>query len=600
MTEVRRVLSKAARQLFISDLLACVTTTASIAIGGVIATLLATRIFGLGISGAADWLKVGAIAAGAAVVSAVAWAMIRRAPRLDVARQLDEAAGLRESISTALTVEQSTDPWAKVVVESARERAAGLDVARALPVRAPRQWPVPMSMALALGVLWFSVPNMDVFGAMKKKQAEDQARQEIIQVKAEVKQNDEKLEELLRKAGVELKKDESEASLAADQKPLSADDIRKAAMQRLTDIRDQLEQRKSGEQAARLESMKQMMRQLRQPGPGPLENLSRAMQKGDFAQAKEELEKLRQQMQSGSMSAEQKEQAAKQMEKLAEQLKQAAQNRESLEKKLAEAGLSKEEAKKAASDPEALKQAMEKLQNLSPEQKKQLEQQAKSQQQSRQQCENMGEGLMQMSQALKQQPGESGESGEQAGQQGAQQLSETLSDLEMLEQDMKELDAASAEARQQLAKMSQGMGQGEGQGELAYGENIGPWRAGETQGQFGAGSGGPGQSGGGRSPDGIEAPANIEKVRTPTKNAGGPIVASRLVYGEQIRGESQAEFADAVSSSAQAAAKALENSRVQKELEGPVKHYFGRLQEKARGGSDQPAPSQPAPAEPKK
>ena len=127
-----------------------------------------------------------------------------------------------------------------------------------------------------------------------------------------------------------------------------------------------------------------------------------------------------------------------------------------------------------------------------------------------------------------------------------------------------------------IVRMGQGMGEG-----MCEGMGQGPWRAGETAGRFGNGSGGPGQ-GNGMSPQGEDAPVSIEKTKAASKNTGGPIIGSRLVYGEQVKGESTAEFMEAVESSSKAATEAISDNLVRRELQGAVKHYFGRMEERAR------------------
>jgi hypothetical protein len=68
-----------------------------------------------------------------------------------------------------------------------------------------------------------------------------------------------------------------------------------------------------------------------------------------------------------------------------------------------------------------------------------------------------------------------------------------------------------------------------------------------------------------------------------SKQGNGPIIGSKLVYGDQVKGESQAEFQAAVESSAKAATEAVEGMQVRRELQESVKHYFGRLEKRAKG-----------------
>ena len=126
-------------------------------------------------------------------------------------------------------------------------------------------------------------------------------------------------------------------------------------------------------------------------------------------------------------------------------------------------------------------------------------------------------------------------------------------------------------------------------------EKQSPWRAGESQGKFGNGQGGPGQSGGGAHHDNTDAPVGkVDKMKANNKNGNGPIIGSRLVYGDQVRGESQAEYSAAVEAAAKAATEAIDTMQVPKELQGSVKHYFGTLETKTKA---QPAAT---PSDPKK
>jgi hypothetical protein len=89
----------------------------------------------------------------------------------------------------------------------------------------------------------------------------------------------------------------------------------------------------------------------------------------------------------------------------------------------------------------------------------------------------------------------------------------------------------------------------------------------------------------------------VDKTKQASANKGGPIIASRLVFGDQVKGESVREFSDAVESGAQAAAEALENNIIPREMKNPVQHYFGSL-DKKRVPAQPAAPRQPEPDQP--
>jgi hypothetical protein len=590
MTEIRSILRKAARRLLLVDFLRTLTVTASAAVVVLIAALLGERVLGLAIDYPADWARLGAAALAAALLAAIVWSFIVRARGIALARVVDERADLRESLSTAMFVERSKDPWASVVMETARERAKRVDVRRAIPIVAPRLWFVPMALMLSMTILWFSLPYWDVLGGLAGREAQRQDQYALQQVKEDVRPVAE-LEERLRRKGIELSDDEAGQDGKDAQAPQNPDEIRRAAIRRLTSMQDKLSQLKQGEDAQKMEALKQMMRQIRTP-PGPADQMSRAMAQGNFAQAQQELEKLAQQLNQGNMSPEEQSKLQQQLQQLSQQLQQLAENKQNLEKQLQQAGMTPEQAKQAAGDPEAMKKALEQLENLTDEQKQKLAEMAKAMQEAAEQCNGMGEAMSQMAAGMN----EMGMS--QEGMEGLESLAGQLSGLEMLQMDMASMDAAMSEAMKQLAKLGSqcsggkpgdcdgncsgegscdGSCDGEGKGE----GGVSPWRLGNAQSQ-GQGTGGPGQGGGVRNWEEVDAPVNIEKVKSPTKQGEGPIIGTRLVQGDQVRGESVAEFASVVESSRKTAAESLDTMLVPRELHPAVKTYFGRLEARAK------------------
>lgn len=586
MNEIRRVLKAAAWRLWLIDFFRVLAVTLTGAVVAMIAVRIVQQVFGLDITWPQGWGRLFAGAAGAAVVGALMWTLIRRARTVAVARALDERANLKESLSTALCVAKSEDPWAKVVVETARQKAVSVQVRQAIPITAPRLWPVPFAAALTLAIVWWSVPTIDVLGLFKKRQAIQQQDQEIKEVKSELKLDEKKLDELLQKAKVDLK--DEKAGEPGENKPQTPDEIRRAAVKKLTAMTDKLNEMKNGDKPQELQALKETMKQLKQPGPGPLDELSKSLQQGNFSKAQQELEQLQQKMASSDMKPEDKEKAAQQMQKLAEQLKQLAEKKDDLEKALEKAGMTKEQAKQASQNAESLQKALQQMQNMSEEQKQQLQKMAQSQMQAAKQCNSMSQSMSKMAKGA----GKSGMS--QEGQKGMESLQGQLSEMEMMSKECESLDAASKEAMNQLAKMcSQCNGNCNGDGELRYKECNGPWKAGETNNR-GGGRGGPGQSGG--SPRGNEQDTgvNIAKTMAPSKLGQGPIIGSRYVNGDTIKGESVKEFEAAVEAGSKSATEAIDTQQVPRELQDTVKHYFGRLKARVEPTGGPPATEAPA------
>ena len=114
---------------------------------------------------------------------------------------------------------------------------------------------------------------------------------------------------------------------------------------------------------------------------------------------------------------------------------------------------------------------------------------------------------------------------------------------------------------QQLQQLSEctnpgeGDGNGQGFGENAQWGSNGQYSEGNTD-QFGKGSGGPGK-GMGNSPDAAPTDFMLKKERAEVQTTNeGPVIASTMVQGSQIRGESTATFSSVVESASTQAAEA--------------------------------------------
>lgn len=96
----------------------------------------------------------------------------------------------------------------------------------------------------------------------------------------------------------------------------------------------------------------------------------------------------------------------------------------------------------------------------------------------------------------------------------------------------------------------------------------------------GAGSGPPEKR------DMAEADFDLEKKRSPSPTQEGPIIGRRMVEGEQIRGESRAEFVEVVRNAGSTASEAIEDNLIPREHQAAVKRYFGRLERRAAEEAD--------------
>jgi hypothetical protein len=580
MNEVRRVVRLAAWRLWLVDAVRTLSVTATIAVTALLLAVVVERVFGLS-ERFAPWWRWGVIGAAAFVVlGAAAWALIRRRRALGVAVELDERAGLREALSTALCVHKQEDPWARAVVETAEASAKRVNVRQAIPFETPPMWPVPLATALATLLVWLFLPTFDVLGNKAKLVEAEKKQQEIVQVRNEIENREKILREMLNKTNVAFTEDKTELE-GSEQRPEANDPeaIRRAAVKKLTELTNRLEMEKNGERAAQADAIKEALKQLRQPGPGPLDEFSRALARGDFNKAKEQLAELSKQLAEGSMNPEQAQLTKKQLEDLAKQLEKIAKEQQRLEKKLEQQGLDRksaaELAKAAATSPEAMQKALEQQKNLSEEQKQKLMEMAKAMSKCQGACQSMSAALSKAAQGMSQ------EGLSQEGMEGLEQLAQELSESEMLEADMENLEAALSEAKKQLRELGESLaGNCEGGGECE-GAGSSEWRSGSSD-RMGRGSGGPGRGNDPYGPDAEPADFTLEKKKANTQTTAGPIIGTRLVNGPQVKGESVAEFAQGVAQGAQETAESIESQEIPREMQDAVKHYFGRLDAKVK------------------
>ncbi len=561
MQAVHRVVRKASLRLFVRLFLQRLAVTTFVAVLGVLAAKIGFWMAGIGL----DAIATVSIAAGAAVASAAIWSLITRPRGVEVARAIDEAAGLRESLSTAWIYESQTDPWSAAVRTDADRRATGVDVRAALPFTLGKLWKAPPIAAVAVAIIWFVLPatSPDIFGWLEKEEQQAKAEQEMEEAQVAIKVAEEIAQKVAEKTGQPLDqfKPEQNPELQTPQA------MRMAALDKLTQAEKALkEEVEKGEAAMKLEAMRRELSRMKQPGPGPAENMARELAKGDFKAAQKELDDLAKQIDSGELDEATRQQLAEQLKNMQAQLEQIAKDQSSLEQALQQAGMDKDQAQQLAqqmaqnaNNPEQMQQmmqqAMQNMQNLTPAQQQQLMQQAQKMAEACKACEGMGQKLGQMAGAC-QNPGQ--------GQSAGQSSSGMLSQMEMMQMEQMAAQAMLAQTQSQMQSMCQGTGLSSLQGGKT---GTGP--------MAGVGSdhatGDPTQA--------VEVDRQAQ--RTPTHLGQGPIVAERLVYGELVKGESVAQFSSAVQAASTGVAEAIEENVVPVEWQESLQTYFGRLQKRA-------------------
>ncbi len=584
MRHVDRLIRRASLRLWFSRL--CHFTAWTVA--GACGLVTLWRVIDLMITVPTDWAVLWIVALGMALVSGIGLAWWKRPNRMAVARFIDERAGLRESLSTALWTAHKQDDWSLAARCHADEIAEHVSISQVVPTRPSWVWTIAPILAVTFLGLGF-LPHADLLKVLETERIAEARQAEILQAHIEVRAAAADIEQAL--AGLQ-----DGASLledlqldVADPEAKTPDEIRKAQIRSLTTLADrltELEQQGSGET---FKATSEQLRQLHQPRDAEMKQLDamvRALQSGDMRAAIDAIEDLSRKIDSEGLTPEQRMHLANQLEDLARQLQDLSEaNLQEMRDALERHGIDP----KLAENPEALEQAIQNAANLSPELKQALKKMAKAAQGACQQCNNMGEGMKNLSQAIRQGSNAGSAFGQVAGQ---------LSELELMQGEMDRMQAARAQILRQVESLA---------GQCRGGANGLPsfekWSLASVAGSGRRGAAGnslPGGREGGASGSGNNLVDQADPSQFATRRqqsssliAGdAPPIGSTMIEGEQIRGESRQQFAEVVRLSSRNAAEAIETLVVPREYHDAVKAYFGQLERRANDESAGQTPAE--------
>jgi septal ring factor EnvC (AmiA/AmiB activator) len=308
-----------------------------------------------------SWL-VAAGAVGVASLVALVLAFLRAPSRLAAALLLDDRFGLKERVTTSLTLPHGIDqtPAGRALLADAGARVEKLDVADRFPLRL--SWSAALVPACALALL---------LGAFFLEPLKGQAKSNtdpLAEPPPNAAEIQEKMQKLVQKAAEkpEEKKDESkelqqiEAELdKLVNKPHDTQEALHERTQEINDIEAEIKQREkdlNDKTQALKEQLKNLDRFSKKNDPdGPATPLEKALAQGDFKKAAEEIEKLEKKMEDEKLTAEEKEELEKELGQLKDELTKLAEQKDE-EEELQELN------RKGELDEDALKQEMEKIQ----------------------------------------------------------------------------------------------------------------------------------------------------------------------------------------------------------------------------------------------
>src|SRR5262245_61174859 len=410
MDQLREQVARARRRLvleqFMRRLVWCLLAALTLAAIGVAVPRM-TVIHDLPANWDIIWF-VGGIAVGFLV--AAIWTLFSNRTALDAAMEIDHRFDLRERVASSLSLSDED-----------RSSEAGLAVVNDA-LRAVRRIEVDdkFRMQLDRRAWWPLVPAAIVFvlvAFVENREAESGHNHETVAaVQKQVKQSTESLRKKIEEQRKQAEKQGLEAAQGLfkqieqgtkDLQEKKDVDRTKAAVT-LNDLSKQLEQRR--QQLGGEDKLKQQFEGMKNLGAGPAEKAAQAMKEGDWKKALDEVKELEKKLLEGKLDAQDKENLAKQLEKMKDKLQAAA---------------------------DAHKQAMENLQKQIDQQKRQG---------------NMAKAgeLQQKLDQLKQQ---------QAQMNRLQQLAQQMADAQQgLQQgDGKKTADAAAKMAEQLAQMQKDM-----------------------------------------------------------------------------------------------------------------------------------------------
>ena len=539
--------------------LLCLAVT--VAAGAFAATALLDRLYGWG------W-PLGTVAlclASAALVISIIWSVVTRVDVTKAAAVLDREAGLRERLSSGLYCQNANDPFERAVLADAEQASANLAVGRHIRLTRPHQLG-GASMSVVIAAAMLLLPSgmlvdaeVDPDGnAVQVERAAVVVHKRTEQIKRRAQTNT-----ALRKLAEDLDKlPEGEFDKPAD--------VRHDALKKLDGMRDILKQQRGSEKFEQAKELKKMLRSLKPSDrpDTPANRLAEALAGGDFKAAREQAEALRKQLAALDPADAQKLQLLqKQLEQLAKKLEALANDDKTLEQ-LQQLGLKKEEIERmlknvTAEDIRKLKERLEK-QGLSQEAIRKLTESLQKRLGANQMAQRLAEALGQAAQAAAAGSPSDAASGMAAA--GGQ-----LSELEMLELEMDEIDSMMAELQSAKNDLGNPCSSCNGTGSLGGGQ------CGRCNGQGTCGMGKLGSGRGGVATE-EETPASFVKRREKVHAGSGAMIGSVLVDGEQVRGDVTSDIGEVLAAGEREATDAIARARIPRRYHQAVKGYFSDVQ----------------------
>lgn len=531
MSHLDRRIRAAQRRLWLDRWLSAVTWCVGVTAGAFAILVLVQRLWDH------PW-PIWPIAGGMlviAIVTSVIWLIVTRESAEVAAARLDAAAGLRERISSGRYCANENDPFAQAVVADAERMAATVTPRQHLRLTVPRPLGATVCTLLVAALMFLIRP-----GLLKEDQAAQASPMQVEAAKVAVKKTMDQVRQMVETnpALADLKDELDKLNKEPVPKLEKPADLRHNTIKQLDNLADAIKQKREDEKYQAAQELRKMLRPLESPKEpnAPTENLTRALAKGDFKAAQEEMNQLKEQLATMKQEedremveklSKQLENLSRQIEKLAEQL-QKQQQAGSLAKKLAQ----------------------------------QMQQASK--------CNN---------------PGQMGEA-----MAGMSQAADQLSQLEQLEQEAQQLDSTLAQLQSQKDGLDQkpcsqckGSGQKDGKPCSGCKGTGSEGSMGDNPDGTGSGMGrNAGQGKGGLAPS-QQTDVAFKTERAKVHTGEGAIIGQVLFEGEQVKGEVNSKVSQVFTAAERDASDLVNRDRVPRQYQKAVRAYFSNVQKSMKG-----------------
>ena len=588
--------------------------------------VLLDRIFLLHLPRPSIWFYAGAAAA---VIASLIYAIANRPDEQRAAAAIDQKLGLKEKISTALFIRKNKDPFAQAALHDAEDtaRSVSVNLGQHFPLSFPKPAYITIALLIAAGLSYWLIDPMSLFDRHEKQQRQmaeqtkiDSARKSVEKALATVEAmpktsaNDE---------AIRLAKSDLQSVL--NQPITDPNKANRTAVKAMQDVALALkDQIKTSAKYAEAQNQMKMMKSMQPPAPGqgPVSDAHRAIAKGDFTDAIDELNKVAENFDKMDKSQQQK--AAEQMKQMAQQLSQMANNpqqQQKLQQQMQQMGMNQQQAQQAQQlmqqAAQGDKQAQQQLQQMAQQMAKQMNQgngptqqqqqqmqqmmqQMQAQANTQQQAAQMAQAAQQMAQAMQQaqQSKQAQQGQQQPGQMQNQQMAQSmnqmrqqLQQMQAAAQDAQEIAAAQNAAQNAQADAQQGMGDGnqpgqnpgqQGNGQWANNQNIqGNGNQGKWNGQANPAGANPGGQGAGDRTYKQQAPYTVKPEISPSQDdEKGKILASNYIKDNKPnKGTSTETLKEVAQSAEKEQTDEIDQERVSRQAQKAVKQYFGSMEE---------------------